>query len=236
MKRLPGTKDVDIPLTNGVLDARTPAGEGNVTDFRLLLNTSTWDERGKSRLPGWTARRSATPSNEDLHDQLLGAMPVAAQREAIVLLADVVSTYKTSYSIAATKSRIYASTGKGRNWRVLAYGLGGDVIDFDTWSTVQPRMAQMGEMLKKITTVTSNALAKNIALVVTPNAQVDQHEHIAEWLMNCDRKVFTQVRDHIINVKEEGELKPLAIKCNNCSHEYQQPFTLDMSNFFAAAS
>lgn len=98
------------------------------------------------------------------------------------------------------------------------------------------RMAQMGEMLKKITAVTSSALAKNIALVITPTAQVDQHDHITEWLMNCDRKVFAQVRDYIVDIKAQAELKPLAIKCNNCSHDYQQPFTLDMSNFFAAAS
>jgi hypothetical protein len=98
------------------------------------------------------------------------------------------------------------------------------------------RMAQMGEMLKKITAVTSRALAENIALVVTPTAQVDQQEHITEWLMNCDRTMFGKIRDHIIGIKEQAELKPLAIKCSNCSHDYQQPFTLDMSNFFAAAS
>ena len=98
------------------------------------------------------------------------------------------------------------------------------------------RMAKMGEMLKKITEVTSRALAENIAVVVTPTAQVDQQEHISEWLMNCDRQMFAKIRDHIIGIKEQAELKPLAIKCSNCSHDYQQPFTLDMSNFFAAAS
>lgn len=146
MKKLSGTKDIDIPLTNGILDARTAAGEGNITDFRLLLNTSTWDERGRSRLPGWSARRSASPSNEDLHDQLLGASPLPSIREAITLLGEAVSTSHTVYSIAATKSRIYASGGRSRNWRMLADGMGGPPVG-DYWPIHRFSMAQMGDYL-----------------------------------------------------------------------------------------
>ena len=100
----------------------------------------------------------------------------------------------------------------------------------------QQRLAQMGAMLKKITEITTQALAQNIRLVQTPAAQVEDPAHIAEWLANCDRKMFAKIRDHIVAVKETGELKPLKMKCTACSNEYQQQFTLDMANFFEAAS
>lgn len=98
------------------------------------------------------------------------------------------------------------------------------------------KLKQLGEVLKKITTVTTKALAQNIALVKTPQAQVTDPNHINEWLSNCDRNMFNKIRDYIINNKRLSELPALDVKCADCSHDYKQPFTLDMSNFFVGAS
>jgi hypothetical protein len=98
------------------------------------------------------------------------------------------------------------------------------------------KLSRLADVLKKITTVTTRALAQNIALVKTPQAQVTDIDHISEWLGNCDRTMYGKIRDYIIEHKQQGELKPLHVKCNNCSHEYDQAFTLDMTSFFAAAS
>jgi hypothetical protein len=98
------------------------------------------------------------------------------------------------------------------------------------------KMKQMGEVLKKITGITIKALAQNIASIKTPQANVTDPNHIIEWLANCDRSLFAKVRDHIINTKRAGELPPLTINCQQCQHEFEQVFTLDMSSFFEAAS
>ena len=98
------------------------------------------------------------------------------------------------------------------------------------------KVGKLNEILKKITMVTTEALAQNIGMIRTPQAQVNEHEYISEWLSNCDRSIFNKVRDHILDVKRGTELKPLHVKCSNCSHEYDQAFTLDMSTFFAPAS
>jgi hypothetical protein len=103
-------------------------------------------------------------------------------------------------------------------------------------SSEQEKMRLLGDMLKKISAMTTRALAENISLVQTPSAQVTEQEHIAEWLANCDRVMFGQIRDHIISTKKEGEIPPLKIKCGNCQHEYEQQFTLDMASFFGDAS
>lgn len=100
----------------------------------------------------------------------------------------------------------------------------------------QQKLAQLGEVLKKITEFTSKALAQSIAMVQTPQARVTDPQHIAEWLSNCDRNVFGKIRDHIIETKQSSELQPLKIKCRACSNEYDQTYTLDMTNFFAGAS
>lgn len=100
----------------------------------------------------------------------------------------------------------------------------------------QQKINQLTEILKKITSVTIHALAQSIAAVTTPDGPVTDPEYIQEFLENCDRKLFAQIRDHIIKTKKEGEIKPLKLQCPECQHEYEQVYTLDMSNFFEAAS
>jgi hypothetical protein len=100
----------------------------------------------------------------------------------------------------------------------------------------ETKMKQLGDMLKKITSVTIKALAQSISSVKTPDTTVTDPAHITEWLANCDRSLFAKVRDHIVNTKRSGELPPLHIKCNECQYEYDQIFTLDMTSFFADAS
>lgn len=106
----------------------------------------------------------------------------------------------------------------------------------DENATDQERITHLSEVLKKITAVTTQVLAKSISCITIPQARVTEQEHISEWLANCDRNVFTKIRDHIISIKSKGEIKPLHLKCSNCSHEYDQNFTLDMTTFFGAAS
>lgn len=106
----------------------------------------------------------------------------------------------------------------------------------DSAVTEQEKMKVLGTMLTKITDVTVAAVSQNIAMIRTPQTQVTDPAHIAEWLANCDRKIFNRIRDHVIEGKKMSEIKPLEIECSECSHKYQQVYTLDMSNFFADAS
>lgn len=103
-------------------------------------------------------------------------------------------------------------------------------------TTEQQRGQILADMLAKITAITTRALAQNIAMVKTPSAMVTEQTHINEWLTNCDRSTFNSVRDRILKLKTESEIKPLHIKCANCEHEYDQLFTLDMTTFFGDAS
>lgn len=106
----------------------------------------------------------------------------------------------------------------------------------DTTTDQQTKISQMSEVLKKITEITISALAQSIAAIKTPQTNVIDSRHIKEWLSNCDRTVFNEIKDHILDTKRVAELQPLDITCTNCQHEYKQYYTLDMSSFFGDAS
>ena len=95
---------------------------------------------------------------------------------------------------------------------------------------------QLTRSVSAINALTVRTIAQSIAVIKTPSAAVNEFEHIYEFLNNCDRAVFGRLRDHAIELRQHSEVQPIAITCSNCSHEYQQPFTLDMSSFFADAS
>jgi len=98
------------------------------------------------------------------------------------------------------------------------------------------KMNALTAALKKITDITVTALAQSIATVKTPTAMVSEPEYIEDFLKNCDRNLFTQIRDHIIKLKTQAEMQPMKLACDECSYEYEQSVSLDMSNFFAPAS
>lgn len=102
--------------------------------------------------------------------------------------------------------------------------------------TDENRVQQFSEVLKKINGITTRALAQSIALIKTPTSQVSEYEYIAEWLSNCDRKTTSKIKDYILESKRISELQPMHAKCSNCGHEYDQPFTLNMTDFFEDAS
>lgn len=100
----------------------------------------------------------------------------------------------------------------------------------------EQKLETIGQVLKKLTAITARALAQNIAMVRTPQAQVTDPEHINEWLINSEKSQFNAVRDHVLELRTSSEVKPIHIKCGNCSHEHDQNFTLDMTTFFEDAS
>lgn len=106
----------------------------------------------------------------------------------------------------------------------------------DIDSNNSERVKQLADVLKKINNITTRALSQCISMVKTPTAQVSNEQHIAEWLGNCDRNMFSQIKDFIIANKQKSELQPMHVKCNNCNHEYDQSFTLNMTDFFEGAS
>lgn len=100
----------------------------------------------------------------------------------------------------------------------------------------EAKMTALSAALKKITNITINAIGLSIAAIKTPVALVTESNFINEWLHNCDKNTFTQIRDRIIELKSTAEMQPLKLTCPSCEHQYEQLVTLDMTSFFEAAS
>jgi RNase P subunit RPR2 len=102
--------------------------------------------------------------------------------------------------------------------------------------TEEDKMHRLTDAFKNITTMTINAIAETIQSIKTDTVMVTEHQQIAEFLTNCPKSMFELVKNHAVKLREETDLKPLHIICDKCEHPYDQPFTLDMSNFFENAS
>jgi bacterioferritin-associated ferredoxin len=98
------------------------------------------------------------------------------------------------------------------------------------------KVAMLSSALKKVTELTIKTLTMTISMIKTPGTMVTDREHIADFLKNCDRSVFQQIRDHVVSLRQDSEVKPMTINCGECQKQFQQPFTLDQANFFAPAS
>ena len=98
------------------------------------------------------------------------------------------------------------------------------------------KIQRLNEAVQKITELTVTTIQHSIAAIRTPQAMVTELEFIAEFLTQCDRKIFNAIKEQVIKLRQQTDIKPMFIKCDNCGHEYEQPLTLDMASFFAPAS
>jgi hypothetical protein len=100
----------------------------------------------------------------------------------------------------------------------------------------EERNKVLSESLKQITNLTINLISKSIAAIQVPGAVVVDHEQIKEFLRESDRNLFKQIRDRVISLTQEAQIKPLNIECSECQHNYQQEINMDMTSFFDNAS
>lgn len=98
------------------------------------------------------------------------------------------------------------------------------------------KIGALSAAFKRITDVTVRALCQSIAAVKTPQALVSEPEYIEELLKNCDRDLFNRIRDHIVDLKSQAEMRPMSLTCPECKNQYEQAITLDMTSFFGPAS
>lgn len=88
------------------------------------------------------------------------------------------------------------------------------------------------EALRRVTQLTIKLLTGAIEYIQTPTVRVTEKEYITDFLNNCDKNMYVSIRDYNAELKSNSEIKPLKIKCVHCNHPYEQPFTLNTSDFF----
>jgi hypothetical protein len=104
--------------------------------------------------------------------------------------------------------------------------------NLDTIEDADQKTKMTQEAIRAITEATMKIIANTIEYIDTPTSRVEEVEYIDDFLHNCDGSIYIAIRDHNAQLKNSTELKPLDIKCDNCGNEYQQPYTLNASDFF----
>lgn len=102
----------------------------------------------------------------------------------------------------------------------------------DNETDEQEKVKLTENALKNITDLTMRVISQAIEYVKTPEMSVSEKEYIYDFLRNCDKNLYLKIRDYNTDLRQQTELKPLDIKCIECSNEYQQSFTLNASDFF----
>ena len=61
---------------------------------------------------------------------------------------------------------------------------------------------------------------------------VTEKAYILDFLQNTDKKIAEKIKEKSLSLRETTQLKPLQVKCSGCGHDYEQMFTLNVSDFF----
>jgi len=100
----------------------------------------------------------------------------------------------------------------------------------------QEKIQQLSKAFAHLTQITMKALGNCISMIKAQGEIVIEPKFIEEFILNSDKETYDSIRNHIEKIREVSALKPLPITCQKCSHAYETPFTLDVSNFFVGAS
>jgi hypothetical protein len=96
----------------------------------------------------------------------------------------------------------------------------------------QARQLQTTETMHRLTELSMGFVSQAIEHIATPSAFVTEKEYILDFLRNCDKQTFEDLRQKTIDLRQASEIKPLKIKCIHCSNEYEQSIILNATDFF----
>lgn len=97
----------------------------------------------------------------------------------------------------------------------------------------EEKLLESSKIITKLNELTFEIVTKCIESIEAPSGLVTEKEYIIDFLKNCSRNNFETIKEKSIELRQSSETKPLQMKCPSCSHEYEQPFTLNVSDFFA---
>ncbi len=98
------------------------------------------------------------------------------------------------------------------------------------------KSAQFDIVFQRLIKSGIDQVSKSIASIrLDDGTQVDRSDFIQEYLNNCDRSVWTKIKERLDKIKEENNYTDLNITCTNeeCGKDFITPFVFEQSNFFA---
>ena len=192
----------------------------NNVDFDALL-IAIRSASGESTLE----LESKCPKCEEESSYALDLLNVLAQMKS--------ANYDAPLSINDMNIKFKPLTYKEMNQASMAqFEAQRSFVNLESITDENLRNQKAKETLENITNLTMALLSSSIDYIEVPDARVTDKEFILDFLKNCDKTVYVQVRDTLAELRSTSEIKPLKVKCIHCQHEYEQPFTLNTADFF----
>jgi hypothetical protein len=102
--------------------------------------------------------------------------------------------------------------------------------------TDDQRSEIINRTFRKIAEFTVRTVAQSVSSITVDGQAVTDPDHILDFLTNCDKAVFDQIKNYSLELKTSSDFRPLEARCTECGTEFKQEFSLDVSNFFEANS
>ena len=92
---------------------------------------------------------------------------------------------------------------------------------------------QFNLIFPKLTEMNVMSLVHCIESITTDDGKVvSESRYIKEFIENCDRKVYTAIKDSIESIIKQAKPEVLNITCPECQQAYTSELSFDNANFF----
>ena len=106
------------------------------------------------------------------------------------------------------------------------------VINNQNLSEVEKK-SKFEESFEKLKQMNISVVRASIESITTEEGvEVKDVKLIDEFLDNCSREVYTQIKDAITKLTDDNKIKPMTLTCSECTKEYENTLIFDQSNFF----
>ena len=98
--------------------------------------------------------------------------------------------------------------------------------------TDEEKVQQFNTIFPRLTDMNVSNMVNNIQAINTNGTRVTDKNHLKEFVMNCDRKVFAVIKETVDHLADAIKIKSLDAQCTTCTGTYSQALTFDQANFF----
>lgn len=99
--------------------------------------------------------------------------------------------------------------------------------------TDEEKKAQFDEIFPKLTDLSVMTVVNNIeSIMLEDGSQVVEEHYIKEFLFNCERSVYTEIKNKIDSIIKQLQIEPMEIACSECQATYQAELTFNQTSFF----
>ena len=106
------------------------------------------------------------------------------------------------------------------------------VVNNDNLSD-EEKSSQFQQSFQKLKDMNIDAIVNSVKSITTEEGDVvNDPKQIAEFLSNCSRKIYDEIKQEIQHLVNSNKLAPIDLVCDSCSTPYQTSLEFDQANFF----